>query len=581
MCGIIGITAKEDFSVKSHLISSLKKLEYRGYDSSGFAEYKGSILKRTGDIENLEKELDENLKTKCAIAHTRWATHGNVNEENAHPHTDSENKIFLVHNGIIENYEELKNKLNTKLKTETDTEVVAELLSAELRDKDIHTAIKSLFKQLKGTYAMVFMIKGDNRLYAMKKDSPLCIGIAEDEMILASDVYAFSHITNKAVFFDDYEYAIVSPDSFEIFRYNPETDTISRIAKDELKINIDLSNAQKNNFEKYMIKEIYEEPSAVERALLELKTSQSSKVKAMAGMINTARRVLFLASGTSYHASLIGAYLLSRLGYEAHAVISSEFENFSIVDKDTLIIAVSQSGETMDLIDVLKRVSKKSPRVVSIVNSAYSTIYRMSEISIDMHAGQEICVAATKTFINTLIVLFEIARTLKNHICLDKIAEKLQHAINMNEKKCLDTAERLKNKKDIFVLGNKISYPIAREFALKLKEICYIHAEGMMAGELKHGTIALIEDDVPVFGLIHSSNRERMESSLDEVEARGAKVIRIGGKNSDFIIDDNLNEEEFSVIATTLGYLISYHIARLKGLPIDKPRNLAKSVTVK
>ena len=578
MCGIAAIISEKDFLVIEHLIRALKKMEYRGYDSAGFSTFEGRYIKRVGQISVLEKDIPADLKTSLGIAHTRWATHGGVTENNAHPHTNSNNSIFLVHNGIIENFEEFKRELIAKgyiFLTQTDTEIIVHFIEEQLKNHDIFHAMREFIKKAKGTYAVVFFIRGKKELYVMKKDSPMCLGIGDGEMILASDIYAFSHITSKVIFFEDNEYGIIRPKSCEFYNLK------GRIRKKVLDIPWEKEDVSKQDFEHFMLKEVYEEPFAVKRALHSIRIMQKAKMIKLAGMIKESKRVLFIACGTSYHAALIGAYCLSRIGIEAHAVIASEFENFSIVDLNTLVIAVSQSGETMDIITVLKRIMKRKPRLASIVNHPYSTIQRMSQISIEMSAGQEICVGATKTFVNSLIVLYELARILGNGINLDNIPEKIKYSIEKNEKKILETAKLLKCKKDIFILGNKVSYPLAREFALKLKEIAYVHAEGMMAGELKHGTIALVEKGIPIFGLIHESNQERMDSALTEVEARGAVVFRIGGSNSDFIMPENLNEEEFSACATTIGYLISYHIAKLKQLPIDKPRNLAKSVTVK
>jgi glutamine---fructose-6-phosphate transaminase (isomerizing) len=578
MCGIVGITAKKEFSVKLELLHGLKKLEYRGYDSAGFATAEGVVCKEVGEIKVLEASLEGDISTRTAIAHTRWATHGGVTKSNAHPHTDSANTLFLVHNGIVENYAELRAELEKKgcsFASQTDSEVIAGFLSDQLKHHSPRTAIRNFCQQARGTYAVVFFRKGEDCLYAFKKDSPLCIGICEDKLIVASDIYAFSHQTDKVIFLEDNEGVIAYPERYELFNEQ------GQITRAPVKVEWEREPVLKQSFKHYMLKEIYDQPEAVSRLLKSLSTVQKTRVKQIANLIEGSKRILFLACGTSYHASLIGAYLLSRLGYEAHAVIASEFENFSVIDENTLVFAVSQSGETMDIISVLKDIRKANPKFVAIVNYPYSTIHRLASNYIEIMAGQEICVAATKTFTNTLVVLFELARVLKNHIALDELPHKIRFVIEHNEAQVIKLAQKLRHSKDIFVLGHKVSYPISREIALKLKEICYIHAEGMMAGELKHGTIALVEPGVPVIGLVHATNADRMDSSLKEVESRGAAVYRLGNGSADFKLPPNVSEEEYSVLAAILGHLLSYHIAKLNGLPIDKPRNLAKCVTVK
>ncbi len=575
MCGIVGITSKKPFSVKDDLIFALKKLEYRGYDSSGIATTEGIVQKEIGGISNLIKKLPDSLKSVTGIGHTRWATHGGITKANSHPHQS--NNIFLAHNGIIENFEELKENLEKKgykFYSETDSEVIVNYLEEELKKKTPQEAIRTFMREAKGTYGVLFFLKGEDTLWAFKKDSPLCLGVHDGVTLVGSDIYAFSHVTNKVVFLEDYEFAKITPGSYTL--YNLEGD----LKKDTITIEWEREPVFKKHFDHYMLKEIYEQPEAVNRLLKSLRTTQKTQVKEIGEMIKGASRVLFLACGTSYHASLIGSYLLTRRGYEAHAVIASEFEAFSLIDEKTVIIVVSQSGETMDIISVLKDVAKFNPKLVAIVNYPYSTIHRMADNYLEMMAGQEICVAATKTFTNSLIALYEIAKVLDNHITLDKIPEKIEYVLKNNEKKIQKLAKKLKNCKDIFVLGHQISYPVSREIALKLKEISYVHAEGMMAGELKHGTIALIEKGVPVIGLSYDTVATRMKSALREVEAHGADVYNIGNGDSDFDLPET-NEEEFSILSTIIGHLLSYYIAVERGLPIDKPRNLAKSVTVK
>jgi glucosamine--fructose-6-phosphate aminotransferase (isomerizing) len=336
----------------------------------------------------------------------------------------------------------------------------------------------------------------------------------------------------------------------------------------------------KEEFEHYMLKEIKEQPLVSERLIQSFDTIQKDQLDKLAEMVKTARRVVFLACGTSYHASLVGCFLLNHLGMEAHTVIASEFESFMLVDEDTLVIAISQSGETMDVVTVLKHIRETGARFAAIVNVPYSTVQRLSDLSIEILAGQEICVAATKSFTNQLIILFALAQKLGfKDIDLGSLPGKIQETIDLNEEYIIKLAEDLYEKEHIFVLGRGISYPQAREIALKLKEIPYIHAEGMMAGELKHGTIALIEDGTPVISLVPNNNPD-MSSSTKEVEARGARTIIISNTNGELKIPPCC-DAEFAIYSGIVGHLLSYYIAKLRGCSIDKPRNLAKSVTVK
>lgn len=578
MCGIVGIISKKEFNIKKNLLMSLKRLEYRGYDSSGFATNKGAFIKSVGEIKNLIDRTDDDIKANVAIAHTRWSTHGGVCELNSHPHFNKDKTIFVVHNGIIENYEGLKENLEIDgyhFITETDTEVIPHFIDNEIKKgKDILSAIKEFMKVAIGTYAILIIVKNEDKIYALKKDSPLALGILDNGFVLASDIYGFSEKTNKAIFFEDGDIAVLDKDKFEFLDINGK-----KINKKIKSFEWENTEEDKNEYPHFMIKEIKEQPITSRRLIDSLKTLQNNNIKEFAKMIKKSKKILFLAAGTSYHASLVGAYILHKCGIDARTVIASEFENFLFADKDTLIIPISQSGETMDLVTVLKDVKKTGAKVASIVNVPHSTIQRLSDLSIETLAGQEVCVAATKTFTNQLIVLFYLGRELGYNIEIEGIPKKIKETIEENENYIKKFAEKIADKKDIFVLGKRATYPIAREIALKLKEIDYIHAEGMMAGELKHGTIALIEKGTPVIALIPNNNLE-MISSTREVEARGAKTIIISNKKGDFIVP-NSDDAEFAIYSSIVGHLLSYYIGLKLELPIDKPRNLAKSVTVK
>lgn len=583
MCGIVGIIQQQQFSVKKKLLKALQRLEYRGYDSVGFATKEGIMQKQTGSISAFLESLHKDSETTLGIAHTRWATHGGVTQLNAHPHFDTEKKVFAIHNGIIENYADIKKELEKKgvvFITQTDSEVIPHFVAQQLKEgKSMKNAILSLIQKLQGTYAILLFEKETNILYALKKDSPLALGIRKDGFTLGSDIYAFSDETNKAIFFDDEEYAILTPTAYTFYNKGGK-----EIPKKVQEFHWTTIEEEKKEYPHYMIKEIKEQPAVAQRLLDSLETTQKEKVQKFVSFLKKYQKIVFLASGTSYHAALVGCILLNRLGYNARANIASEIETFVHFDKETFVIAISQSGETMDVIIPLKKAKAAGAALGSIVNVPYSTIQRWSDISLEIVAGQEICVAATKTYTNQVITLLKIAQLLgHNSMELEKIPQRIQETIDRNEAKVKKLASELKDKKDIFVLGRSISYPMAREIALKLKEIPYIHAEGMMAGELKHGTIALIEKGTPVISLVPNGNPE-MLSSTKEVEARGAAIIAITNTPLQSLYTEILvpfsDDAEFAIYCCIIGHLLSYYIAVLKGCSVDKPRNLAKSVTV-
>jgi glutamine---fructose-6-phosphate transaminase (isomerizing) len=577
MCGIIGVISKKPFSIKEILLASLSRLEYRGYDSVGYSANDCKINKEIGYISEFISSQKDNT-VKVAIGHTRWATHGGVTKINSHPHSNQDKTIVAVHNGIIENYEEKKKYLESKgysFISETDSELIPHYFDYYLKKGlTMKDCIIRFMDEISGTFAILIIRKDEEKIYALKRSSPLVLGISKDSYYLASDIYAFSDKTNEAIFFEDEEFCIVDENSYSIFDkngYNLEKE-INRFILHE-------GVAGKEKYDHYMIKEIKEQPEVSSRLIESFKNTQKNKIDIFAEKIKKNKRVVFLACGTSYHASLIGVHLLNRIGIKSHAIIASEFENFFLVDKDTLVVAISQSGETMDVVSVLKEIKDIGADITSIVNVPYSTIQRMSSLSLETLAGPEICVASTKVFTNQVISLLGIARGLGYTTELDDIPNNIQNTIDKNEKNVITVAEELADKKDIFIIGRGLSYPVSREIALKLKEIPYIHAEGMMAGELKHGTIALIEPGVPVISLVCNNNSD-MISNTREVEARGAKVFSISNIKGDFEVP-NCDEVQFAIYASIIGHLLSYYIAKLKNLPIDKPRNLAKSVTVK
>lgn len=574
MCGIVGMILREEFTNKE-LLKALKRLEYRGYDSVGYATVEGILQKDIGEIDDFVKTLPEK-RTRAAISHTRWATHGGVTRENAHPHASCHDEIYLVHNGIIENYERLRDELQGHtFKSETDSEVIAHYIQQKVQEGlTMKEAIESFIDVARGTYAVLLLPKGKEKIYAFKKDSPLVLGILPKGYVVSSDIYAFSDTSQKAVFFEDYEMAVVTKDSYTFYKDgNP-------IEKEIKEFEVSFTEIEKD-FPHYMIKEIHEQPLAVGRLITSLQNEQKRTLENMADLMRKSRKVVFIAAGTSYHASLLGVYFFHTLGVQIQTLIASEFKHYITCDKDTLVIAISQSGETMDVLKALKYAQSQGAKIASIVNVPYSTIQRMSELSIELLAGQEICVAATKTYTNEVVTLLALAQQFGYTVNLDTIPKRMEDCITMHEEKIKELARTLKDRHDIYLIGRGLSYPVARESALKLKEISYVHAEGMMGGELKHGTIALIEDGTPVVCLIPDEDYE-MESNTREVQARGAHTIVISN-NREFKPDFFLNtssDGKFAILATVIGQMLAYYIAKERGLPIDKPRNLAKSVTV-
>lgn len=575
MCGIVGMIFQEEFTT-IHLLKSLKRLEYRGYDSVGYATVEGLFQKDVGEIDNFMKKVPE-AHTTAAISHTRWATHGGVTTENAHPHAACGELFYIVHNGIIENYENLKKELhNHEIISETDTEVIAHFVEQKVKEGlSIKEAILSFMDAAKGTYAVLLLSKGENKIYAFKKDSPLVLGILNSGFVISSDIYAFSDQSQKAVFFEDYEMAIITPKEYTFY-----DKTGTPIKKDVKEFTVSYTEIEKD-FPHYMIKEIHEQPIVAERLVTSLQTDQKNKLQELYTMIQQAEKVVFVAAGTSYHASLLGVHFLHEMGIESRTVIASEFKNLITCDENTVVIAISQSGETMDVLKALKFAREKGAQIASIVNVPYSTIQRMSKLSIEILAGQEICVASTKTYTNQVVTLLALSQKFGYTINLNTIPDRIEQCIETHEEHVQKLAKTLQNTNDIYLIGRGFTYAVARESALKLKEIAYIHAEGMMGGELKHGTIALIEEGTPVVCLIPDEDYE-MESNTKEVQARGAHTI-ILSNNSVFkpnFLLKTTNEGKFALLATTIGQMLSYYIAKERDLPIDKPRNLAKSVTV-
>jgi glutamine---fructose-6-phosphate transaminase (isomerizing) len=575
MCGIVGISSRKEFSSRV-LLTRLQRLEYRGYDSYGF-RLGSTTLKSVGGI-----RVEAGGRGGLGISHTRWATHGGVSERNAHPLLSCDGRVAIVHNGIIENHEELRRELVRKghrFAGETDSEVIAHLIEEGLRNAPMPRVLVGLFRKLVGTFAVLVTVDGQEEMYAMKRDSPLALGIGGGRTFVASDIYAFSDVTDRAVFFENDEFAVIRAGDYHFFdkRGRP-------VAKRACRFSRERGTRPRRGSGHHMLREIREEPEAVRRLLFSLDHDQKKAFDALIGLIRRSRKVIFASCGTSYHASLLGSYFLHRAGVECQTLIASEFRHFADVDPDTLVIALSQSGETMDVIDALKYAAGRGGRIAALVNVPHSTIQRMSGLTLNILAGREICVASTKAFINQAVFLLMIARRFGFRVDATDIPAKIK-AVFRRRATLKAIAEEIARSRDLYIIGRGLTYPVARETALKIKETSYIHAEGMMGGELKHGTLALIEEGTPVISLINNSDPDII-SNTREVEARGAKAFIITNnpalrREKAAISIATGNDGKFGILAAVAGQLIAYYAAAYLGRPIDKPRNLAKSVTVK
>lgn len=602
MCGIMGYTGVEP--AVPIIYSGLKKLEYRGYDSSGIGIVENGrveLFKTEGGPDNLKSRLPFKSSSAVGIGHTRWATHGAANEINAHPHTSPQKLFTIVHNGIIENCGELKLRyhLDSELKSETDTEVIACLLEREYSG-DVKEAITRVMPQLSGSYALgIICIDFPDTLFCAKKSSPLFVCTDEKGAYLASDIAAFPGDTGKIYRLGDGEIGIIKKDSFKVF----DTDGC-RIRKTELRLRDTEEYDDKGSYEHYMLKEIYEQPSAVEKTLDSIMSDGKIKLGCLRmnrEKIKSLTRIELIGCGSAYHAGLAGAYVLQKLlKIPARAYIASEYKSMgSVADENTLAIIISQSGETADTLAAMKEVKSRNAKIVSVVNNRYSTIAQESDSVIITRAGREISVATTKAFSAQLAVLYCIAvrlaysagridRERYRALCAELLSlpEKIKQTLEENER-IEQAAQILKEAEYACFIGRAADYCTAMEGALKLKEVSYSHCEAYAAGELKHGTISLIENGTPVIAVCaDSSALSKTVSNIKECKSRGAKIICITDSDYDGDADDIVikipdTEDLFSVSAAVIPLqLIAYHTAKKKGCGIDKPKNLAKSVTV-
>ncbi len=585
MCGITGYKGSKQAS--EIVFQGLKKLEYRGYDSWGLAaKNNDSILvqKQAGKIsEAVVKKFPEN---HLAIAHTRWATHGSVSEKNAHPHFSQNKKIALVHNGIVENFQELKKFLTEKgfsFKSDTDTEIIPNLVEYFLsKNKNFKNAVISALQKIEGSFAVVAVNSDSNELIGAKNGSPLIVGLKDEEFFIASDVPAFLDFTKKIVFLNDNELVSINsqPEFFNI-------ENGKKILKKTETISWSLEQAKKGSFSTFMLKEINEHPQAIRQAA----EQDPVKMKKVANLLKNSDKIFLTGCGSSYHACLSGQDWFSKLARKhVNVVLSSEFKNFqNFVNSKTVVVAVSQSGETADVLDAVKRARLKNAKIVSIVNVQGSTLTRLSDETIMLNSGPEICVLSTKTYSAQLTVLMLLASFLGQK--QDEIKKLIQKTVSFIpdlvkdfNTKAEQLAQKIASQKNIFVIGRNTMFASALEAALKIKEVSYIHAEGFAGGELKHGTIALIEKNVPAFILSTNNSRKEILSNAMEIKSRGGMIIGLDSEENDlfdfFFKVPDVNFANPVLMAIPL-QLVSYHLALKKNLDPDKPRNLAKSVTVK
>jgi len=584
MCSIIGYSGLE--SAAPILVKGLQKMEYRGYDSVGIATESGKkiVLKKgVGKVVEVNNSIMlDTLPGNIGIGHTRWATHGKVTEKNAHPHSSNSGKIAIAHNGIIENFEELKSELQNKgykFQSETDTEVIANLIQLNFDETmNIKQSIMKTVNQLKGHYSFVVIFE-DGTLAAARFHEPLIVGVGKNSHYISSDVLGFIEKTDDAIYVDNEDFVIVDGSGIHIFDFDGTS-----VKYQVTKVSKEFADVYKGDFAHYTLKEISEQPDTILRAV------DNNQIEEFVDNIKQAKNLYITGSGTSYNAAEITKYLMSKFAkIKINTLISSELPfSPNEIEPNSTLITISQSGESADVLEAVKIAKESNAKILSIVNLLNSSLSQQSSLAIGLNCGPEIGVAATKSFTSQLSILYKICDQLCNG-CINPDWEKVSSAISQilsNNSKIKEIAKSLKDVSDIYVLGRGIHLPIAKEAALKLKELTYIHAEGIPAGELKHGPLALMDSNVYV--IIINPNDSTYNDTLNsahEIKARGAKIIGISDKKSnvyDYWIDiPSIDEALYPLIEIVPIQLLSYYSALEKKTDPDYPRNLAKSVTVK
>lgn len=608
MCGIIGYVGSK--KVVPVLLDGLKRLEYRGYDSAGvaFLQQGGlQVYRSVGKIKELENTLwGKELGGEIGVGHTRWATHGRPSEENAHPHVDCTGALVLVHNGIIENYLPLKEKLvaeGHRFTSDTDTEVIVHLVEKYL-EGDLEEAVRRALREVSGAYAIAVLWEGDpDRIVGARCASPLVVGLGEGEFLVASDIPALISHTRNVLFLEDHEVAVLSREGVTLstLEGDPVHRPVERIPWSPILV-------EKGGYKHFMLKEIYEQPRAIRDTLLGRYSLEAGELyldgmEGVEEILPNVQRVLLVACGTSWHAALVGKYLLEELGRVPVEVdYSSEFRYRELLlDPATLVLTISQSGETLDTLVALREAKRREGRVISIVNVVGSSIARESDGVVYTHAGPEIGVASTKAFTAQLTALYLLGLYLgryRGYLDAARVQELLAGLLRLPQLaeetlQCDGVVERLSHRyaqyRDFLFLGRGIHYPIALEGALKLKELSYIHAEGYPAGEMKHGPIALIDPQLPVVVLApQDRTHAKILANIQEVKARGGIVIAVGTQGDsdlparvdDWVSIPATHPHLAPILMVIPLQLLAYHIAVHKGCDVDQPRNLAKSVTV-
>jgi glucosamine--fructose-6-phosphate aminotransferase (isomerizing) len=591
MCGIIGYCGRK--SAVPIVIEALKCLEYRGYDSAGIASlYDGKLLirKDAGKVDEVIKKHNlASLPGIVAIGHTRWATHGAVTQFNAHPHSDCGGRVAVVHNGIIENNQQLRQelaKIGHKFTSETDTEVIPHLLEDELKNGcSLEQAVLNTAPKLEGSYAfLVISLDDPGKIIGTRKNIPLIVGIDAPDYYVSSDALAFSQYTNQVMSLEDNEVVMLTQEGIEFFDAQG-----NKLVKQARKLDYSWAESHKGGYQHFMLKEIMEQA----QALGQIVHQDEKSFTKIALDILRARQVIITACGTSRYAALVGRYLFSKVGKKfCDVVMASEFGYFAdSVDKNTIVIAVSQSGETADVVEGVKAARDAGAQVISIVNRPNSILADLSHQVIYLNCGSEIAVAATKSFLSQLVIFYLLSFSMVNSFDeaaakLTDLSSEITRVLDWNKSELIKLSQKLKDKNDFYYIARGINFAIASEGALKLKEISYIHAEGMPAGELKHGTLALIEPGTPVV-VICPADYTFLEtlSNAMETKSRGAYIIGVSDRESDiydsWVKIPEVDELLYPMVAVVPLQLLAYYLAINRGCDPDKPRNLAKSVTVK
>lgn len=607
MCGIFAYTGKGTKDAGKVLLQGLTSLEYRGYDSAGVYTPESGSIKTPGAVAELKKKVPKKFNGKSGIAHLRWATHGEPTKVNAHPHSDCQGEIWIVHNGIIENFKELKEKLTKAGHTfvsQSDTEVFAHLVEEHLKKtKDFEKAAVAALKEIRGTYGMAIQYKGEpEKLIAARMGSPIVLGVGKKEHFIASDASPILPHTKKVIFLEDGEVAVITPETHTVYKLEG-----SRVSRAPEEIEWSAEEAQKGGHEHFMLKEIMEGAEVIENTLRGRLIAAEGRAK-LGGLESVAKklakidRIIIVACGTAYYAGLVGEYMLEEhAGIPVEVELGSEFRyRKPVINEKTIVLAISQSGETLDTLEAIREGKRRGALTLGIVNTVGSTIARETDAGVYNHAGPEIGVASTKAFVSQLVALALLTIFLGRQRGMSaaegqRIAKGLK-ALPSKVQKILDgksSIEKLARKyseaRDFLFIGRKYNYPVAFEGALKLKEISYIHAEGCGAGEMKHGPLAMIDEKFPTMALApNDSVYEKVFSAIQQLKARRGRVIALateGNKEIQKIADDVLYIPETLEMLTPILSVIplqffAYYFARNKGYNVDRPRNLAKSVTV-